>query len=167
MTKYVLAKESDLPESLSKDEYVVTAPNFVEEVRACSKKKPKNGLLSPNYLREIAAAIGDKYLNEDFNTLVEVNVSKYRGIPITDDKSVSDVAVKMMSKAIPDILDRYVDYHIKKRPLGCKVIYFLGDHLQTGAFSFNGIDEGKLKEVPVFLGLKNKKIVGKPAVSDE
>ena len=167
MAKFVKVTEKDLPDTLSKDEFVISAPTFVEEVKACTKKKPKNGQLSPNYMREIAAAIGDKYLNEDFNTLVDINVSRFRGIPIKDDEATSAAAVRMMSKSVPDILDRYVDYHIKKRPQGTKLIYFLGDHLFTDSFASNGIDELKQKDIPVYLGVKKKKVVGKPAVSDE
>jgi len=47
------------------------------------------------------------------------------------------------------------------------LIYFLGDFTQTGAFSFNGIDEIKPKEIDVYLGKKEKKVVGKPAITND
>jgi len=67
----------------------------------------------------------------------------------------------MMLKSVPDVLDAYVDYHIKQRPDGVKLIYFLGDHLHTTKFTVNGIDELKQKEIDSFLGTRKKKILSK------
>jgi hypothetical protein len=159
MTKYVRVKESDLPENLTKEEFVISAPNFLDEIKKCKGKAPKNGLTAASHLKELAAAVADRYLPEDFDVLYSVNVSKFRGIKIENDLQLNNVLVRMLVKNIPGIFDAYVDKHIKNRPFGCKLIYFLGDHLHTGSFNQNGIDELKPKEVKSYLGKKEKKIV--------
>ena len=45
MTKYV--KTKTVPEDLQKDEYVIPAPNFIEEIKQCSARAPKSKLLFP------------------------------------------------------------------------------------------------------------------------
>jgi hypothetical protein len=159
MTKYVRVRESDLPEKLSKEEFVIAAPNFLDEVKKCKGKMPKNGLTAPSILKELAATVADRYLSEDFNVLNDVNVSRFRGIKIENEEQLNNILVRMMLKNVPNIFDAYVDKHIKNRPFGCKLIYFLGDHLHTGSFNQNGIDELKPKEVKSYLGKKEKKVV--------
>jgi len=161
MTKFVKVKEADLPTELSAEEFVIPAPNFITEILACKNKAPRSGHTSPNYMMEIAAAVADRYLTEDFNTLTHMNVSRYRGIDIVSPEQMNDVVTKMMLKSVPDVLDAYVDYHIKQRPDGVKLIYFLGDHLHTTKFTVNGIDELKQKEIDSFLGTRKKKILSK------
>lgn len=159
MTKYVRVSEKELPTEFASNEFLIPAPNFITEIKACEKKAPKSGQTSPNYLKEIAAAIGDKYLSENFNALMDVNVSKYRGIDITSDEVINGVVMKMMQLNVPGVLDAYIDYHIKQRPEGTKLIYFLGDHLHTTKFTMNGIDELKKKEIGSFMGSNKKKVV--------
>lgn len=165
MAKFVRVTEA--PESLEKDCIVIEAPNFKAEIKRCDAKKPRSGLLSPNYLREICAAVGDKYSDENFNALTSVNVSGYKGIPFSSVEDVEKVVNTILNKGCPELFDNYVDYHIKQRPHGTKLIYFLGDFVHTGSFTRNGIDEVAAKDVDVYLGLKEKKVVGKPAVTDK
>jgi hypothetical protein len=59
MTKFVRVMVG--PSQVDKDCYVIDAPNFRTEIEKSINKKPKNGLMAPNFLREIFAAIGDTY----------------------------------------------------------------------------------------------------------
>jgi len=165
MAKFV--KVEKLPENLTKDEYVINAPTFVEEVKECYARAPKDKLTTSNFMRDIAARVGDRYLDDNFNTLIHVNTSSFRGLPFGSPEEVDIIAKTMLKKALPTIDDAYVDYHVKKRPHGTKLIYFLGNHAQTGSFSANGIDEIKLKEIDTYLERKQKKVVGKPITSTQ
>lgn len=160
MAKFVKVKKA--PENLTKDECVISAPEFLDEVKSCQRRAPKNRYTTSNYMRDIAAAIGDKYMTDDFNALMTVNTSRFRGLPFENAEDVNEIVKKMLTRSAPEVFDRYVDYHIKQRPLGAKLIYFLGDHSQTGAFTRNGIDEIKEKDIDVYMDRKSKKKLGKP-----
>jgi len=160
MAKFVRVKEA--PKELDKDCCVIEAPNFYAEILECDKKKPKSSLMTPHYLREILGTIGLKYADINFNALTDFNVSQFKGIPFNSIDGVHDIVMRAINNQNPNLINLYVDYYLKKRPFGTKLIYFLGDHLQTGSFTSNGIDEIKEKEVDVYLGKKSKKIIGKP-----
>ena len=164
MTKFVLVQKE--PESLDKDCIVISGPDFNADIELCSKKKPSSKMMTVNYLREIAATIGLKYAPETFNALTDVNVALYRGIPCTTLEETNEIVRKMFEKDYPAMFDYFVDYHLKRRPSGTKLIYFTGDLRYTSRFTQNGIDRVKEKELDVFLGKKEKKIIGKPIVKD-
>jgi hypothetical protein len=73
----------------------------------------------------------------------------------------------IVNKQCPFFIDSFIDKQIKNRPNGTKLIYFLGNFNQTGPFTRNGIDEIKFKDIDVYLGNTKKKIVGKPAITNE
>ena len=165
MTKYVRVNEA--PGTLGKGEHVIEAPNFLAEVDSCSRRAPKNHYTTSNYMRDIAAAIGDKYMREDFNALTTINTSRFRGLPFENASDVDTIVKQMLSKSVPQVFEAFVDHYIRNRPPNTKLIYFLGDHLQTGPFTANGIDEINSKEVDTYLGKEQKKVVGKPAVKSK
>ena len=165
MSKFIIVKEA--PEELSKGCFIIKAPNFMDEIEESSKKRPQSKQLTPNYLRAVIGVIGAKYADENFSALTSVNVSPYRGVPCPDNASVQDALFKIFKSSYPQMIDNYVEYHIKKRPFGTKLIYFLGDFTQTGKFTAQGIDEIKMKDVDAYLGKDKKKTVGRPAITDE
>lgn len=165
MAKFV--RVSKAPKELEKYCYVIEAPNFKEEIRRSALKKPKNGLMAPNYLREIFAAIGDAYGDETYNALTTINVSGYKGVPINNEEDIERIVMDVVYKQAPRFIESFIDKKIKKRPNGTKLIYFLGNFNQTESFTRNGIDEIKEKEIDVYLGKKKKKVVGKPAITDK
>lgn len=165
MAKYVLVDKA--PENLDKGCFVIGAPNFLEEIKQCVKKKPRSNTMTVNYLREIVSTIGLKYAPDDFNPLTDVNVAPFRGIPCKTDQDTHRIVLNALSKTYPKMFDHYVDYHIKHRPSGTKLIYFLGTHHQSSSFTLNGIDNLSTKDIDVYLGKKEKKVVGKPAVKKE
>lgn len=165
MAKFVLVKEA--PKKLDKDCIVVDAPNFMDEVVASARKRPRSKMMTPNYMREIIAKIADKYADEDFNALTSVNISPYRGVDCSTDEQVHEVICNIFSQCYPRMFVLYVDYYLKNRPSGTKLIYFLGSFSQTAKFTEHGIDQLKEKDVPVYLGYKKKRIIGRPAVSND
>ena len=163
MAKYVLVKQQ--PEKIDKDCIIIGPPSFMTEIEQCVRKKPRSKVMSVNYLREIVATVGLKYGPEDFNALSTVNVSTFIGVPCETDEQTEKIVIKAFKKSYPDIFDRYLDHHIKLRPDGTKLIFFVGDPAQSTAFLKHGIDSLPSKEVELFLGKKTKKVVGKPAIS--
>lgn len=165
MTKFVRVKEK--PEELESGCIVIEAPNFMEEILSCKAKKPKHNLITPNYLREICAAIGDRYGDENFNAMTSVNVTPYKGVKFENLEDVAKIVNRVISDNCPGFFDSYVDHHLKNRPTGTRLVYFLGDFKFTGPFTRNGIDEVSSKDLDVYLGKKKKKTVGKPAITDK
>ena len=162
MAKYVRTVPST---NLDKDEYLIQAPNFLEEIDKLRGRVPKNGHLTINFIRDLIALAAGKYSDMDFNPM-HVNISKLKNVPFDNLNDLNSKVINFLHTECPALVNGYVDYHIKKRPFGTKLIYFLGDHLHTGSFSMNGIDEIKPKDIDIFMGNKKKKIVGKPAITD-
>lgn len=161
--RFVRVREK--PQSLNNGEYVIEAPTFLNEVLSCSKKKPRNGVMSINYLRELVSAVGLKYLPETFNPLTDVNVSSFRGVPCSSDDEANRKLIQLFKRSFPDALDAYVDFHIKNRPNGTHTIYFLGGGQYSSVFLKNGFHEVLLKDLKS--EDKPKKVVGKPAVTEK
>jgi hypothetical protein len=59
------------------------------------------------------------------------------------------------------MFDAYVEYEIKNRPMGTNLIYFLGEPSLAVTFIRMGFHEVLEKD------LKPKKVVGKPAITNE
>jgi len=163
MAKYVLVKKQ--PEKIDKGCIIIGSPDFKTEIEQCARKKPRSKVMSVNYLREIVATIGLKYGPEGFNALSAVNVSTFIGVPCETNEQTEQIVIRAFKKSYPEIFDRYLDHHIKLRPDGTRLIYFVGDPAQSTAFLKHGIDSLPPKEVDFYLGKKTKKVVGKPAIS--
>jgi hypothetical protein len=161
--QFVRVKEA--PAELRKDEYLINAPTFLDEVRACFNKRPRNEVMSINYLRELVAAVGAKYLPETFNAMTDVNVSQFKGTPCTSEVEANEILLKLFKREYPAALDAFVEYHIKKRPNGTKTILYLGTGDQSSVFLKLGFQEVLLKDL--YKEEKPKKTVGKPAITKE
>ena len=161
--QFVRVKE--VPVELRKGEYVVEAPTFIDEVRACFHKRPRNNSMSINYLRELVAAVGARYLPEDFNPLTDVNVANFKGTPCTTEGEANEILLKLFKQKYPRALDAFVEHHVKRRPDGTRTIYFLGDGTQAGVFLKHGLQEVLLKDL--YKDEKPKKVVGKPIPTKE
>lgn len=153
------------PVELRKDEYVIGVPTFLDEVRACFKKRPRSNTMSINYLRELVAAVGARYLSEDFNALTDVNVANFKGTPCASEGQANEILLKLFKQQYPKALDAFVEYHLKQRPNGTRTVYYLGDGAQAGAFLKFGLQEVLLKDL--YKNEKPKKTVGKPAITQE
>jgi len=154
MTKYVCVKAR--PESVGKDEHVVVVPDFLDEVRECRYPIPNGGAMSHLYLRAIVDHIGTKF-DPMFPGSSKLNANDYQGIPVKSDVDVARLVVRVFKSFYPQIFDMAIEAQIKQRPFGTKLIYFVGDHLQTTPFARNGVDVIDEKDIPQYMGKKHSK----------
>ena len=167
MSKYVVVSQDQVPTTLRPGEYVINTPDFLEEIRgAQARQHSRRKLTTASYLRSIGNMIAISY-DPTFNALTQLHAHSYEGREFNNESELSAIVLEMLQNDYPQIFDKYLDHKIKNRPLGTKLIYFTGHHTQTGPFFMNGFDGLDLKDVDVFLGLKQKKTVGKPAVSND
>lgn len=155
MTKFTCIKADEVPESLSKQEMVLTYPTFVAEIEECLPRKPKDGVMSANFLREITTKIGFRYIGETYNPY-SVNCSAFVGRPIDTLQQIAQI-VRDALKGHQEIFDAALDAAIKKRSTNIKMIYFVGDYTRSHQFVKNGIDFIEPKDIEAFLDKKTKK----------
>jgi len=164
MAKFVVVNEA--PEKLESGEIVITAPDFVEQIRENAAKAARGGLTGVNHLRYIVGSIGQKYDPEGTNAW-SIRPTLFEGRAYANEAELSAIVVEMLKSQHPKIFDKYLDHQIKNRPQGTKLIYFVGPLSQTSAFFQHGVDMLDAKDVDVYMGRKQKKVVGKPAVTKE
>lgn len=162
-TKFVIVKE--VPKELPKHTCVIESPDFLEQVVENKGREPRGGVTAGTHLRYIVGSIGEKYDPELGAYTVRPNL--YEGRAYANDKELAGIVVEMLKSQYPKVFNSYLDNKIKTRPSDTKVIFFVGNFADTTAFSLNGIDSLDEKDVDVHLGLKEKKVVGKPAVKDK
>lgn len=162
-TKFVVVKEE--PKNLPKATVVIKTPDFLEEIQANRKREPRGNITASTHLRYIVGSIGEKYDQELGAYTIKPHL--YEGRRYENDQELSKIVVEMLRAQYPKIFDRYLDAKIKARPSNTQLIYYVGDFAGTTSFFTNGVDVVDEKDVDVFLGLKPKKVVGKPAITDE
>lgn len=165
MSKFLVTKIP--PETLRENEFVIGSPDFYTEIHQCKAKKPKSLQMTVNYLREVVAAVGQRYLGPEFDALRAVNVSKFIGVPCSTDKEVHDVLIKAFESQCPEILLAYVQYCFKQRPSRTSLIYYTGNPRFCTKFVESGWEQVSEKEFEDLRSGKPKKIVGKPAITAE
>lgn len=164
MAKFVIVKEA--PKVLSKEEYVVRVPGFLEEVRANKGREPRGGLTAVNHLRGIVATIGAKY--DPTLTAWTVTPVDYEGRPYTNDHELADIVREMLYTQHPQVFHAAIDYQIRQRPHGTKLIYFIGPLDLSTSFIRNGIDRIEEREIESYLsGKSSKKVKVAPENKDE
>lgn len=163
MAKFVVVKEA--PATLEKGEIVITQPTFLNEIEANIRKAPKHKQTAINHLREVLNTIGQKY-DQEMNVF-KMRLVNYEGRAYKDNNELSAILVAMLRSEYPQIFDRYLDYELKNRPLNTKLVYYVGDFNTTGPFYKAGLDLLDNKEVESYMTGKPKKVVGKPAVTNE
>ena len=165
MSKFLVTKSA--PKSLQENEYVIGEPDFYEQIHQCKAKKPKSAQMTVNYLREVIAAVGQRYIGEEFDTLRSINASKFVGVPCTTDKEVHDVLVKAFESQYPKMLLAYVFDCFKQRPSRANLIYYTGNPAYCTKLVELGWQQVSQKEFDNEMSGKSKKIVGKPAITAE
>lgn len=161
--KFLCVEEA--PAELRKHEHVIDMPDFLEEVQANQNHKGTTNVTRNKHLRSLVTAIGFSYGPETFNPY-HIKIHPYEGLAFKDNVDLSKILVRLFNAEYPAIFDSYIAKKIKERPAETKVIYFTGDFLKSRAFTEAGFELIKIKEVDVALGLKNSKILGKPAVKN-
>jgi len=163
MSKFVNVRVA--PETLRKNEIVIRAPDFLEQIRENAHKAAKKNLTGINHLRDILNSVRQKY-DPDLN-IFKIPLSQYEGLSFNNEDGLSKIIVRLIKKECPNVFEKVLEYNIKNRPNGTKLIYYVGNWSDTGAFTRHGIDFIEEKDIEEYLGLKPKKIVGKPAVTKE
>jgi hypothetical protein len=163
MAKFVYVKEA--PKELRAGEILIDMPTFLEEIRANANKAGRGGLTGSNHLRSIVGSIGQKY--DENLTAWAVRPHLYEGRAFANEQQLSDIVVSMLQEQYPAIFEKYLEHQIKNRPVGTKLIYYVGRFGSASPFFSNGIDLIEEKDVDAYLGLKPKKVVGRPALTKE
>lgn len=152
MSKFVIVNKS--PANLGKGEIVLSKPNFLLEIQSSRKGATRN-LTALNQLRDILLAI-------EVNYGVNLNVPKipfslYEGLSYSSDEELNTIITSLLNKERPDSFEDMLEYNIKTRPYGTKLIYYVGRLQDTGPFFRNGIDMIDEANVDEYLGRKPKK----------
>lgn len=164
MSKFVIV--NSIPTHLGKGETVIVQPNFAEQITAVTLRGgAKRSHTAINQLRDTLVAIQEKY-GCDLKIL-KIPLSKYEGIAFETKEDLGLIITHLLIKERPDTFEKILEYNIKNRPYGTKLVYYVGRLQDTGSFFKNGLDMIEEKDVEEFLGRKAKKIVGKPAVTKE
>jgi hypothetical protein len=163
MAKFVVVNEA--PTTLDKGELVVAQPDFIEQIVANQKKAPRNHLTALNHLREILQSISTKY-DPELNAM-RIRLVNYVGVPYSDNNGLSTLVVQLLKNEYPSIFEKALEHQLKNRPLNTKLVYYVGDSKDTGPFFRAGIDSLDKKDIESYMTGKLKKVVGKPAVTDE
>lgn len=137
------------PKHLGKDEYFIDSPNFMLEIDRCSSKQSRSGLMTANYLRELVQLCGETYMGPEFSALTAINASNYIGLSCKTEEETHDILIKLFNDQLPQMLTAYVEHFIKCRPLGTKLIYFIGDPGQAEAFIKMGCEQVLEKELAI------------------
>lgn len=151
------------PKIISHQEMIISPPTFLEEVRACFKKKGGSAMLGPNYLRAIAEEIGRRY-DRSFNAYRNVVPHDYMGRYCSTDQEIALVVHEMFQARYPTIYQRYYETVIKERSLDVKVIYFTGDEQDESVFFRLGISKIDPKETGAHLTVEKPVQEQRPSV---
>ena len=164
MSRFVIVKEA--PAELRKEETVITMPDFMEQVAAVRPRNGQYGLSTTNHLRDILTHIGNKYDQFGFSSFTDVPVSRYTGIPMTDDAAISNLVLTMLNEHYPQMIDAYITHQIKNRPLYTKLIYFVGPVEKGKLFHLEGFAPLDVKDIESYLNPDGKKQAKKVAVNE-
>lgn len=165
MSKFVIVDKA--PETLRDGEYVINMPDFIPEIRAAAHRaNDKRRLTASGHLRTIAQNIANAY-DPDFNVLGKLKVHSFEGREYDSDETLSAIVLELLTRDYPIIFDKYIEKMIQNRPFGTRLIYFTGPLSKSGVFNRNGMDMLDEKDIDVYLGLKPKKTVGRPALTKE
>jgi hypothetical protein len=148
----VFVVTSNPPETLSDKEMVLSPPTFLDEVRACVRKKGSSATLGPNYLRAIADEIGRKY-DKFFNPYRNVVPQDFVGRICESDEEIAAVVHNMFQATYPIIYEKYYETILRSRPFNTRVIYFSGDISHVTVFNRLGIRKISIDDVPSYIGV--------------
>lgn len=141
------------PKTLSDKEMVLSPPTFIDEVKACARKKGSSATVGPNYLRSIAEEIGRRY-DKFFNPYRNIVPHDFAGRICESDEDVARTVHEMFQARYPAIYQRYYESILRSRPFTTKVIYFSGEVEDATVFQKLGIPLISLDDVPAHLGIE-------------
>lgn len=139
MSKFIRVKEA--PKTLTGYEHVIYGPNFMEEVEAHSKRRPRGNVIGLNYLRDILTLVCAHYADPSFEPISGFNLVNYKDRPATTVEDDHKIVLDIITTQQPKILQSYLDKKISARPLGTEVIYYVGPMALSERFIYWGIQE--------------------------
>lgn len=139
MSKFIRVKEA--PKTLTGYEHVIYGPNFMEEVEAHSKRRPRGNVIGLNYLRDILTLVCAHYADPTFEPIAGFNLVNYKDRPATTLEDDHKIVLDIIATQHPKILQNYLDKKIAARPLGTEVIYYVGPMALSERFIYWGIQE--------------------------
>lgn len=148
MAKFIVVESA--PEQLDKAEHVIDRPTFTDIIEKVMIHRPTAKRTAPNQMREILGEIQDKY-QVDLNVF-KIPLSLYDGIEFKDYEHYNHILTQMLLTERPNLFEHILEYNIKNRPYGTKLIYFIGRWNETGPFFKNGIDTIEEKDIDEYLG---------------
>lgn len=163
MAKFVVVKQA--PTTLEKGEIVIGQPDFMEQILANQKKAPKHKQTAINHLREVLNSIGQVY-DPEMNVF-KIRLLNYEGLAFKDNNDLSVIISRVLKNEYPRVFDKYIEHQLKNRPMNTKLIYYVGDFTTTKPFYDAGLDLIEEKDVESYMTGRPKKVVGKPAVTNE
>jgi len=147
----VFIKVEKKPDFVSDKELVITNLNFLDEVKKCKTPKPATDILGINYIRNVAEEIAKKYDNT-FNAYRNIVPSEHVGVRCETEEQLAVVIQKMFLSTYPQILDKYVEHQLRKRPISTRVVYAVGHFNNYDVFLKLGISEISEKELDAYIG---------------
>lgn len=163
MAKFVIVNEA--PATLEKGEIVITQPTFLAEIEANTRKAPVKKLTGINHLREILNSIAEKY-DHELNSM-RIKLVNYEGIAYHSNEDLSEIVLRILRAEHPQVFDKYLAAQIAARPMNTKLVYYVGALSTATPFYSAGLDLIDKKDIDAYMSGKPKKVVGKPAVTDE
>ena len=166
MAKFVVVNEDYLNGTeQEKGTVVIKQPDFLEQIEANARKAPKNNQTAVNHLREVLSSIAEKY-DQEMN-VYKINLTNYIGLPFKTNQDLSAIFTRILKDQYPAIFGKYLEATIKARPMNTKLIYYVGNLNSATPFYQAGLDLLDQKDVQDYLSGKPKKVVGKPAITNE
>lgn len=139
---------SEAPKNLKANELVINPPNFLNEIHMSKAKGTGKKVTSLHHMRQILMLIGNTYDPEGtFNSYTSIPLTRFEGLPFETDEDLNQIVIRMLNKHYPVMLDKVIEYNLKKRSQKVDTIYFTGDKDKAQLFIKNGIDIGDLSDV--------------------
>jgi len=128
MIEYV--RVDSAPEKVSKNEYVVYRPNFLEHIKRAKGRHKENNITTLSNLRNIFIEIGNDY-DEAFSAYTHVNLANFVGVGYKNIDELSNLIMKIVEQQIPDAVNKMIENQIKKMPNSVDKIYYVANDLRN------------------------------------
>ncbi len=169
MKKLTFSIVTSAPEKTSQNELVLSMPTWLDEIKACEKRKGAITRAAPNYLRAIAEEIARRH-DRRLNAYRHIIPSNYTGLDIATDEATAEVVHKMFKDTYPAIYPAYVESSIKNRNYNVDHIWWVGSEdmrqvfLDAGAEEIKPAQAGSIKKVEEII---ESKVEEAPEVVEE
>lgn len=163
MVQFKFVKEA--PKNLEKGDYVITAPDFMEEIVKHQTKAPRNGLTGSYHLRMITDTVAQNYDPEGMSAY-SVKTHNYEGRAFSSNEELSKILIDMYTADCPGVFLKYVDTKIRTRPAHTTMIYYVDTGIKSVYDLFHRYGFTEVRDTKPTKE-KSTKVVGKPAITNE